>query len=841
MALSVLSGHRDALLGVFFGNTADEAYTVARDGGLFAWQFDGELALAKKKQAIQEAKKETDNEETSEEDEDEEEDDNEEEDGDGGAFLTKADQLKLRTKAAMRQGNWKLLERRLLRDNQGEVTACSYNRTAQLLLLAFNQGVFALYEMPDCINLHRISVSSTSLDTTCISSSGEWLGMAGGAGQLLVWEWRAESFVLKQQGHLYGVNCLDYSPDGQFIASGGEDGKVKIWSTRSGFCQATFKEHLASITGLRFVGSGRGLALLSSSLDGSVRAHDMLRYKNFRTLTTPSPAQLTCLAADSSGEVVCAGSLDPFNIYVWALQTGKLLEVLSGHEGPIACLDFSPSRSMLASGSWDGTCKLWNIFSNECVETLEHGCDVLSVAFRPDGKEVCCATTNGNLTLWDALEGTQVRTIEGREDISGGRLTTDARSAKNSSRSKFFTTITYSADGSCLLAGGRSKYLCLYATESGTLVKKYQLSFNRSLEGIVDQLRSDRLVDGVSLDNLADKLAEDGGDLEGILGQQKRFRASANLPGAARRSSLVGVSRTTRPELLSSMVRFSPSGREWAVASTQGLQVYGLDDDLLFAPLDIDEAMSPQAVYGALDREDYVRALTMALHLGESSVLLPALVAVPQASIELVAKHLDRALLPSLFRFLADQISSSQQLGYLLHWAVGLLRLHGSYLLQTSRANLALAESLRSLLRACTLHEKEILRIAQDNLFSLSYLRGQMAEDKDLITSLTALKMEEELAAAQDEQEDEEDDEEDEEGLVMALENDDDDDEVPWTISTDPDGQWNAVWQDDEGDDAVEVEEEKEKTTKKKAGKAVEQKKVEEGGRSRKAKQKRSN
>jgi len=43
---------------------------------------------------------------------------------------------------------------------------------------------------------------------------------------------------------------------------------------------------------------------------------------------------------------------------------------------------------MLASGSWDGTVKLWNVYNNELIETLDHPSDVLAVAFRPDGKQV---------------------------------------------------------------------------------------------------------------------------------------------------------------------------------------------------------------------------------------------------------------------------------------------------------------------------------------------------------------------------------------------------------------------------------------------------------------------
>jgi periodic tryptophan protein 2 len=52
-----------------------------------------------------------------------------------------------------------------------------------------------------------------------------------------------------------------------------------------------------------------------------------------RTLTSPTSVQFSSLTADLSGEIVCARSQDPFQIYVWSLQTGKLREILSGHEG----------------------------------------------------------------------------------------------------------------------------------------------------------------------------------------------------------------------------------------------------------------------------------------------------------------------------------------------------------------------------------------------------------------------------------------------------------------------------------------------------------------------------
>jgi periodic tryptophan protein 2 len=90
------------------------------------------------------------------------------------------------------------------------------------------------------------------------------------------------------------------------------------------------------------------------------------------------------------------------------------------------------------------------------------------------------------LHFWDVEEGTQLSTIEGRRDISGGRFANDAMTADNAARSKYFTSVVYSADGSCVLAGGYSKYVCIYVVATGTLLKKFQMSYNRYLFTTMD-------------------------------------------------------------------------------------------------------------------------------------------------------------------------------------------------------------------------------------------------------------------------------------------------------------------------------------------------------------------
>ncbi len=76
-----------------------------------------------------------------------------------------------------------------------------------------------------------------------------------------------------------------------------------------------------------------------------MRAYDLVRYRNFRTLTTPSPQQFLSLAVDPGGEVACAGTLDSFQVGVGWLRVGCLgVWLVGGWVGDIG-LSFAPNHT----------------------------------------------------------------------------------------------------------------------------------------------------------------------------------------------------------------------------------------------------------------------------------------------------------------------------------------------------------------------------------------------------------------------------------------------------------------------------------------------------------------
>ena len=161
------------------------------------------------------------------------------------------------------------------------------------------------------------------------------------------------------------------------------------------------------------------------------------------------------------------------------------ISVELGHGGPVCALAFQAGGSVLVSGSWDGGVKMWNLYNGSVPsETLQHKADVVCLACRPDGKEICAGNVRGVLSFWNTESSKLLFEIDGRKDICGGRKMNDRFAANNNASSRYFTTICYSADGSLLLAGGNSKYVCIYETSQQVLLRKIQISSKLRLNDI---------------------------------------------------------------------------------------------------------------------------------------------------------------------------------------------------------------------------------------------------------------------------------------------------------------------------------------------------------------------
>ncbi|KAG0455146.1 hypothetical protein HPP92_024438 [Vanilla planifolia] len=340
-------GHRDAVVGVFFCTEKKKdkvcrIYTISRDGAIFTWNLAENSNVVNTDAYVSDPPSPgTPEQKISEGDLKKSDNVNEDRKRKIKSLVDDDDATKLGV--PLHRLKWQLLKKDFFMQSPAKLTTCDFHRELDMVIVGFSNGVFGLYQMPDFVCIHLLSISREKITTAVFNKLGNWLTFGcAKLGQLLVWEWRSESYILKQQGHYFDVNCIAYSPDSQMMATGADDNKVKVWTVSSGSCFITFSEHTNAVTAVHFMANNH--SLLSASLDGTVRAWDLFRYRNFRTFTTPSPRQFTCLTADQSGEVICAGTVDSFEVFVWSMKTGRLLDILSGHEGPVHGLMFSPTN-----------------------------------------------------------------------------------------------------------------------------------------------------------------------------------------------------------------------------------------------------------------------------------------------------------------------------------------------------------------------------------------------------------------------------------------------------------------------------------------------------------------
>ncbi|KAL7307553.1 hypothetical protein TKK_0000247 [Trichogramma kaykai] len=544
------------------------------------------------------------------------------------------------------------------------LTAAAYHIESHILVVGFSNGSFYLYSMPEVDMVHSLSMSNQCISSIAVNPSGDWIALGSSElGQLLVWEWQSETYAMKQQGHSSNMTCMAYSPDGQYILTGGEDGKLKLWNTTTGFCTVTFHEHTSAISGVLF--SKNRKFIVSCSYDGTVRAYDLLRYRNFKTFTSPRPVQFSCVALDSSDEFLAASGQDFFEIYLWSVKLGKLLEILSGHEGPVTSLAFNPNiaSTELVSVSWDKTLKIWNAIENNSEhETIRLVADALYVTYRPNGEEVAVTTLDGQISFFHCKSGTQITSIEGRKDLGSGRSDTDLITAKKSLQGKAFTSLSYTADGEYIIAGGQSKNVCIYNVKEGILIKKFEITQNRSMDAVDDFINRRKLTEFGNMNLVEEREETEGG------------KVTLRLPGV-RKGDM--ASRSIKPEIRVYDLQFAPTGQAWGAVTTEGLILFSLDVGMVFDPYELEIGITPQTLKAVLKEKEYTKALMMSLKLNELKLIREVVENVPYNDISLTVSNLHENYVERLMKFLASEMENSKHFEFYLLWVKALLTENG--------------------------------------------------------------------------------------------------------------------------------------------------------------------
>ncbi|VWU52167.1 periodic tryptophan protein 2, putative [Hepatocystis sp. ex Piliocolobus tephrosceles] len=307
-----------------------------------------------------------------------------------------------------------------------EVVKTCFNKECNLLVITYSNGVFGIYNTPGMISIYNISINTNSIDDVVINKDGQWIGLAESTkGTIIIWEWKSESYILKQTTSNKNVICVKFSPiishlkigsqiidnmntyhdsdsfTSKFvIVTGNEDGTIKLYDYLSFLNFVTFTAHSSSVTDICFLPQGN--AFISCSLDGTVRAFDLLRYRNFKIYTPDeinedggsggsdkkrgddkdntqsislvlkkkqnklNNVQFLCVSVNLSGNIVAAGGRgNEYIVYVWNVQTAQCVDKLYGHNSPIIKICFSTnlkSEGIIATCSNNKKVLIWDLY-----------------------------------------------------------------------------------------------------------------------------------------------------------------------------------------------------------------------------------------------------------------------------------------------------------------------------------------------------------------------------------------------------------------------------------------------------------------------------------------------
>lgn len=265
-----------------------------------------------------------------------------------------------------------------------------------------------IWDAANGAQLCRFDGVDTPMWIVCWSPDGRWLATGGQTGKIQLWDTSDWQPVRQLEGAAGYSRNLAWSPDNKRIATGDEHGVLRIWEAASGQVLLNEPIHTKDIEALAWSPDGRLIA--TASWDNSAQVIDPSTGKSLFRFSDKS--YVSCVAWSPDGRWLATGGLSNI-VRLWDTTSGAQLRAFEGHSNSITALAWSPDGKQIASTDNGYTVRQWDVAMGKSLNILDNRGSEGNVVWSPDGAQLASGA-GGIVRVWDAANG-QLHELHGHE------------------------------------------------------------------------------------------------------------------------------------------------------------------------------------------------------------------------------------------------------------------------------------------------------------------------------------------------------------------------------------------------------------------------------------------